>query len=93
MTRIMASAISAALVSAIVPGIVSGDESGTAEPKAKGLEKTRSLSTAPPGEARTRAERERRYRSCLFTYLPRMGSDAAAEMIREACRAEFLGED
>lgn len=47
--------------------------------------------THPAGEAVTREERERSYRSCLFTYLPRIGSDAAAEMIRDACREEFLG--
>ncbi len=38
----------------------------------------------------TRRSRERKYRSCLFSYLPRMGSDVAAELIRDACRAEYL---
>jgi len=46
--------------------------------------------TESRGDIETRQSRARKYRSCLFSYLPRMGSDVAAELIRDACRAEYL---
>ncbi len=36
-------------------------------------------------------EARQRYRACLFAYLPRVGSDLAAELLRDACAEEFLG--
>lgn len=52
--------------------------------------KRKVTATLPRRDSESRAERERKYRSCLFTYLPRMGSDVAAEIIRDACEAEYL---
>ncbi|HHH36623.1 MAG TPA: hypothetical protein ENK48_07325 [Gammaproteobacteria bacterium] len=46
--------------------------------------------TAPHRDIETRADKERKYRSCLFSYLPRVGSDVAAELIRDACKAEYM---
>jgi hypothetical protein len=46
--------------------------------------------TAPSGGVTSPEEMERNYRSCLFTFLPRIGSDVAAEMLRDACRDEYL---
>ncbi len=46
--------------------------------------------TAPHQDIETRADKERKYRSCLFSYLPRVGSDVAAELIRDACKAEYM---
>ena len=46
--------------------------------------------TAPRQDIESRADRERKYRSCLFSYLPRVGSDVAAELIRDACKAEYM---
>ncbi len=45
--------------------------------------------TTPHAAIETREDKERKYRSCLFSYLPRVGSDVAAELIRDACRAEY----
>ncbi len=53
----------------------------------------RTLRTAPTGSIVSQEERERNYRSCLFSFLPRIGSDAAAEMLRDACRDEHLSSD
>lgn len=53
-------------------------------------ERVRTLSTAPTGSIVSQEERERNYRSCLFSFLPRIGSDVAAEMLRDACRDEYL---
>lgn len=50
----------------------------------------RVLRTAPVLSGTTREEMSRNYRSCLFSFLPQIGSDAAAEMIRDACRDEYL---
>lgn len=47
------------------------------------------IRTAPSGSITSPDEMERNYRSCLFTFLPRIGSDAAAEMLRDACREEY----
>ena len=38
-------------------------------------------------------EARKRYRACLFAYLPRVGSDVAAELLRHACAEEFLSPD
>lgn len=38
-------------------------------------------------------EARKRYRACLFAYLPRVGSDVAANLLREACAEEFLSRD
>jgi len=48
------------------------------------------VGTLSPGDIESREDRARKYRSCLFTYLPRMGSDVAAEIIRDACKAEYM---
>ncbi len=56
----------------------------------RAAEEARITKTSPHGSAESRADRERKYRSCLFTYLPRVGSDVAAEIIRDACQAEYL---
>lgn len=53
-------------------------------------DRIRLLRTAPGATVTSHEERERNYRSCLFTFLPQIGSDAAAEMLREACRDEYL---
>lgn len=53
-------------------------------------ERMRVLRTAPAAGANAREEMERNYRSCLFSFLPQIGSDAAAEMLRDACRDEYL---
>lgn len=53
-------------------------------------ERIRVLRTAPTVSGATREEMERNYRSCLFSFLPQIGSDVAAEMLREACRDEYL---
>jgi hypothetical protein len=45
--------------------------------------------TAPSGGVASPEEMERDYRSCLFTFLPRVGSDMAAEILRDACRDEY----
>ncbi len=73
-------------------------DSNAGEGRKQAAEETRITRTAPHGNAESlpehrfesRADRERKYRSCLFTYLPRMGSDVAAEIIRDACKAEYL---
>lgn len=46
--------------------------------------------TLPLGDIESQEDKARKYRSCLFTYLPRMGSDVAAEIIRDACKAEYM---
>ncbi|MCC6302964.1 MAG: hypothetical protein IT489_09230 [Gammaproteobacteria bacterium] len=56
-------------------------------------ERIRILRTAPVEGVVSQAERERNYRGCLFSVLPRIGSDAAAEMLRDACRDEYLSPD
>lgn len=56
-------------------------------------ERVRSVRTAPVEGVVPQAERERNYRSCLFSFLPRVGSDVAAEMLRDACRDEYLSPD
>ncbi|MBK9132348.1 MAG: hypothetical protein IPM20_12025 [Gammaproteobacteria bacterium] len=56
-------------------------------------ERVRTLRTAPTGSIVSQEERERNYRSCLFSFLPRVGSDVAAEMLRDACRDEYLSPD
>ena len=56
-------------------------------------ERMRILRTAPAGSVVSQDERERNYRSCLFSFLPRVGSDVAAEMLRDACRDEYLSSD
>lgn len=48
------------------------------------------VQTAPHKDIETLEDRERKYRSCLFSYLPRVGSDVAAELIRDACKAEYM---
>ncbi len=53
-------------------------------------ERIRMLRTAPATGVMSHEERERNYRSCLFSFLPQVGSDAAAEMLRDACRDEYL---
>jgi hypothetical protein len=53
-------------------------------------ENARVLRTAPTLSGTTREEMSRNYRSCLFSFLPQVGSDVAAEMIRDACRDEYL---
>ncbi len=58
-------------------------ESVTAQPGAI-------LTTASKGGTLSRLEAEKRYRACLFAYLPQVGSDVAAELIRNACADEFL---
>ncbi len=50
----------------------------------------RVVGTGPRGRIDSPEDRARKYRSCLFTYLPRMGSDVAATLIRDACKAEYL---
>ncbi|HHH35264.1 MAG TPA: hypothetical protein ENK48_00360 [Gammaproteobacteria bacterium] len=50
----------------------------------------RLLVTHPRGDVETPETRARKYRSCLFAYLPRIGSDVAAEIIRDACAEEYL---
>ncbi len=51
------------------------------------------IATLPHRDIESREEKARKYRSCLFTYLPRMGSDVAAEIIRDACKAEYMPAD
>lgn len=87
---VLAGALSALVLTGSASGgepmrLAAGEEIGSGQT-------ARVFRTKPSGEALTREERERSYRSCLFTYLPRIGSDAAAEMIRDACREEFLDE-
>lgn len=53
-------------------------------------ERIRMLRTAPAAGVTSHEEMERNYRSCLFSFLPQVGSDVAAEMLREACRDEYL---
>jgi len=62
------------------------DSPGTLPP---GVQRT-TITTAPLDSGEGKDVRERKYRSCLFTYLPRVGSDVAAELIRKACEAEYL---
>lgn len=56
-------------------------------------ERIRVLRTAPMAAGHTREEMERNYRSCLFSFLPQVGSDVAAEMLRDACRDEYLRDE
>lgn len=86
--------LAAALTAVMLTGSASGGEPMRLA-AGEGIESnqtSRVFRTQPSGGAATREERERSYRSCLFTYLPRIGSDAAAGMIRDACREEFLGD-
>jgi hypothetical protein len=53
-------------------------------------ERIRMLRTAPATGVTSHEEMERNYRSCLFSFLPQIGSDTAAEMLRDACRDEYL---
>ena len=53
-------------------------------------ESVRVLRTAPALGGTSREEMSRNYRSCLFTFLPQIGSDTAAEIIRDTCRDEYL---
>ncbi len=48
------------------------------------------IQTAPHQDIETREDKERKYRSCLFSFLPRMGSDVAAGLIRDACKSEYM---
>lgn len=48
------------------------------------------VGTLAQADIESREAKARKYRSCLFTYLPRMGSDVAAEIIRDACKAEYM---
>jgi len=47
------------------------------------------IQTTPHQDIESREDKDRKYRSCLFSYLPRVGSDVAAELIRDACKAEY----
>ncbi len=48
------------------------------------------VGTLAQTDVESREAKARKYRSCLFTYLPRVGSDVAAEILRDACKAEYM---
>lgn len=73
--------LSAVALSAMEQQAVAGDPSME--------NRVRVLRTAPATGGTSAEEMERNYRSCLFSFLPHVGSDAAAEMIRDACRDEY----
>lgn len=78
---------SLALVSAAI--LMSGRDRVAVAGDAALDERISVVRTAPSGGVTSPDEMERDYRSCLFTFLPRVGSDAAAEMLRDACRDEY----
>ena len=68
----------------IAPYALAGRPPEVQNAPATRLSTSRALSVPRTLEAR------KRYRACLFAYLPRVGSDVAAELLRRACAEEYL---
>ncbi len=69
--------------------VLAADRTAPLEALPPGVPRTM-ITTAPLDSGEGKDVREGKYRSCLFAYLPRVGSDVAAELIRKACEAEYL---